>query len=188
MDGTRASPSSYTGRLGVESFRAVGKVFVLRFAAVQTGDDRCSTVPDAQGEERYRSLSACRYVAAGGDPAQRSESAPLWLVEPNGLACGRLEDTVRAKRLFDNDNNEMRSAHLACFAWRSAEAAMEVLHSARRRAAERGLGALFVAIAEQDMALLERALRGVDRVTAPATIYAAGLPLDAPWNINTSEI
>jgi GNAT superfamily N-acetyltransferase len=188
MDGTRTLPSNYTGRAGIEGFRPVAKLQVLRLSATLSAGDRCSVAPTAEGDDCYRRLSVGRFAASGGKPAQRSETDPLWLIAADGQACGRLEDTCRGKRLFDDHGIEMRSAHLACFAWRDPRAAAEVLHAARRHAARRGFAAVFVGVPEGDMENLEPAITGIDRVTAPATIFAAGLSPGAPWNINTSEI
>jgi hypothetical protein len=114
--------------------------------------------------------------------------APLWLMHAAGTACGRLEDTRRAKRLIGSDGIEMLSAHLACFACRTPQAGADLIHVARRRAAAHGFPALFVAIPETDMEAMDRALEGIDRVVAPAIVYAVGLPIGPAWNINTSEI
>jgi hypothetical protein len=191
MEGTPASPTTYSGRAGLPAFLQVGRVFVLRFAkgagAAGESDDRWSVSPD-QGMECYRSLSRGRYAAWGGAPAERSEIAPVWLMHPDAAACGRLEDTRRAKRLTDEGGTEMLSAHLSCFAWKTPAAGAEIIHQARQRAAVLGFPALFVSVAECDMAPLADALGDIEKVVAPASVYGAALPGGLPWNINTSEI
>jgi hypothetical protein len=188
MDGTRAEPTNYTGRIGIPGFRKVGNIIVLRFAAAIEPDDRCHVCSKEEGEERHRTLGRGRYFAEGGNPAERSEIDPFWIVRAQGLACGRVEDTRRAKRLIDSDGVEMQSAHLACFAWQTPQAAAELIHSARGHAARLGFPALFVSVPERDMPALDPALGGIDKTIAPATIYGAGLPAGGDWNINTSEI
>jgi hypothetical protein len=188
MDGTRASPTAYTGRIGVPAFLEIGKIVVLRFATAIESGGRRLVAPAAQGEACHLAMTRGRFVATGGDPAERSEIAPTWLIHPERLACGRLEDTRRAKCLIDNDGFEMKSAHLACFAWRTPQAASELIQAASRHAAGLGLPALFVAVSERDMLALETALGPVEKVIAPATVYGAGLPGGADWNINSSEI
>jgi len=191
MDGTAALPASYSGRVGIPSFLAVGKISVIRFP---TGRDQAAPADDRwtasreRGIECYQALCAGRYTAWGGAPAERSEMMPLWLVHPDGTACGRLEDTRRAKRLIDCNGTEMISAHLACFAWRDPRAGAELIHAARRRAATENRPALFVAVADQDVPALEDALGVGEKVFAPATVYGAGLLSGPAWNINTSEI
>jgi hypothetical protein len=190
MDGTRASPADYSGRAGIQGFLQVGKIFVLRFETTLGSRQNCDgwSATPAQGAAVYRSLSRGRYAGLGGNPAERSETTPLWLLHPAGSACGRLEDTRRAKRLIDNDGNEMLSAHLACFAYRSPQSGAELIQVARAIAASRGFPSLFTAVAEQDLARLEPFLGDTAKVIAPATVYGAGLQAGAVWNINSSEI
>jgi hypothetical protein len=109
-------------------------------------------------------------------------------MHPDGLACGRLEDTRRAKRLIDSDGLEMLSAHLACFAWRTPRAGAELIHAARRLTATAGLPALFTAVPEQDLAALETELGDMQEVIAPASVFGVGLQPGLAWNINSSEI
>jgi hypothetical protein len=113
---------------------------------------------------------------------------PLALLHPEGSACAELEDTRRAKRLFMTDGTELVSAHLSSFAFESASAGAELIRVALRLAGQSGLPAMFVAVAEQDLAALQAALDRMDMVVAPATVYGAGLEADFPWNVNTSEI
>jgi len=113
---------------------------------------------------------------------------PQWLVDPEGLACGLLEDTRRAKRLIADDGSEMLSAHLSFFAFRTPDAGAALLQVARQQTARAGLPAVFVAVAEPDAKALAGALGPVDKVVAPATIYGAELAPGPAWNINTSEI
>jgi hypothetical protein len=108
-------------------------------------------------------------------------------MDPAGRACGRLEDTFRAKRLIADDGSEMRSAHLSSFACQDTRAGIELLHVAQRRTASLGLPALFVAIAAPDAPAFCEALEGRGVVVAPATVFGAGLPAGL-WNINTAEI
>ncbi len=191
MDGTRASPQSYTGRVGIPSFLQAGQILVVRYAcerAAPAGEGKRWLASAAQGESCYRALVGGRYTPWGGTPAVRSEIAPMWLVEPDGTACGRLEDTRRAKRLIDSNGVEMQSAHLACFAARTPRAGAEIIQAARRQCAMKGIPALFVSVAPQDVAALSSALGPIESIIAPATIFAAGLPIGPAWNINSSEI
>jgi hypothetical protein len=190
MDGTPATPTRYTGRLGIPPFSELSKTLVLRLATARISldcTDRWMTTAQ-QGESCYRRLSAGRYACPGGDPAERSEMAPLWLMEPGGRACGRLEDTRRAKRLIADDGQELQSAHLSCFAYDDVRAGVELVRLALGHAARRGLPALFVAIAPSVAESFCRPLADTGPVLAPATIFGAGLPAGPLWNINTAEI
>jgi hypothetical protein len=189
MDGTRVSPLRYTGRLGIPPFRELGKLLVLRMStAVDRSEpaDHFAT-SSTVGDECYQRLSEGRYGCPGGTPTERSEIAPIWLVAADGRACGRLEDTRRAKQLIADNGAEMRSAHLSCFAFQDTVAGGELLHAALRLAAGLGFPALFVAVAYPDAEALAWSV-GEGDVAAPATIYGSGLEPGPLWNINTAEI
>jgi hypothetical protein len=190
MDGTPVTPTRYTGRLGIPLFSELGKIMVLRLPTggipVDAGDGWLTT--GDRGGVCYLRLSTGRYACPGGNPTERSEMEPLWLMEPGGRACGRLEDTRRAKRLIADDGVEMQSAHLSFFAYRDQSAGVELLRVALRHAAARGLPALFVAVAAPEARDFCRSLEGMGAVLAPATIYGAGLDPGPIWNINTAEI
>lgn len=190
MDGTSATPPRYTGRLGIPLFSELAKIMVLRLPTLgipaEPADHWLTT--EEQGRGCYLRLSRGRYACPGGNPAERSEMEHIWLMEPGGQACGRLEDTRRAKRLIADDGVEMRSAHLSCFAYQDRSAAVKLLRVALRHAADRGLPALFVSVAAIDANDLCRSLEGMEVVLAPATVYGTGLDPDPIWNINTAEI
>ena len=191
MDGTRATPLEYTGRAGLLEFRELATVVVLRIPAGRLQRDASGTKygeDGGEGEQLFHELSTGRYATAGGAAATRSAMAPVWLVREDGAACGRLEDTRRAKRLWADDGAELVSAHLSCFAFRTPGAGAELIHEARHRCADLGLPALFVAVAVQDAASLQETLGDVGQTVAPATVFGAGIETGCPWNINTAEI
>jgi hypothetical protein len=190
MDGTPTLPTRYTGRLGIPLFEELGRIMVLRLptAADSAEPDKQWQASDADGTACFQGLSTGRYASVGGIPIERSATEPLWLQEPEGLACGRLEDTLRAKRLIANDGTEMRSAHLSCFAYQNLRAGVKLLGVARRLAADRGFPNLFVAVAAPEAEALCQALAGTEIVVAPATIFGCGLEPGPLWNINTAEI
>jgi hypothetical protein len=190
MDGTSASPGNYTGRLGIPLFSELGKIMILRCPtsgiAVYPCDGWFTT--EERGSACYMRLSRGRFACPGGNPVERSEMQPLWLMEPGGRACGRLEDTHRAKRLIADDGIEMRSAHLSCFGYGDPCAGVDLLRVALGQAARRGLPALFVAVAVCEAKDFCRLLEGMAPGLAPATVYGAGLEAGPVWNINTAEI
>jgi hypothetical protein len=190
MDGTRVTPERYTGRLGIPPFRELGKVLVLRLSTPNNGgrpEDRFLSAAEPTAD-CYRRLSAGRYASPGGDPAERSEIAPVWLTHPEGSACGPLEDTRRAKRIIADDGMEMRSAHLSAFAFRDLPAGVELLRDALCRAGALGFPAVFVAVSAAEAEGIRAALPGVEVVAPPATVFGAGLEPFPLWNINTTEI
>lgn len=190
MDGTAVSPPRYTGRLGIPPFSELGKILVLRLPTLgnQKAPGNDWLVSEAQGSACYLRLSVGRYACPGGNPAERSEMEPLWLMEPSGKACGRLEDTRRAKRLIADDGTELQSAHLSCFTYRDPGAGVDLVRVALWHAAFRGLPALFLSVPASEAPDFCRLLDGMGTVLAPATIYGHGLEPGPLWNINTAEI
>lgn len=190
MDGTGLTPLGYTNRAGIAAFRPVGRLGVLRLSgdAVVRSDraDRFLTIPEA-GLSCYQQLSRGRYACPVGDASARSQMAPVWLRHPEGLACGLLEDTRRAKRLMVSDGSELLSAHLSCFAYSSVAAGAELIREALRRTFAQGLPGLFVVVPADEAASVCASLPGCNILPAPATVYGTGLE-NGDWNINTSEI
>jgi hypothetical protein len=190
MDGTAQTPTAYTGRSGIPAFRDLGRLMVFRIAVANEGTKHnpghFQTTRET-GLACYQRLSLGRYACPAGDAQQRSQITPVWLMNPDGSACGMLEDTRKAKRLITGDGSELLSAHLSCFAYHGVTAAAELIHVALRQVAALGLPALFVAVAGPDAQALREALRHLEVLAAPATVYGAGLP-PGSWNINSSEI
>jgi hypothetical protein len=191
MDGTATTPTAYTGRVGIPAFRELGKVMIWRLPAdglkIRPTGEWLTTEND-RALACYRRLSQGRYASVGGTSAERSEIVPQWLLHPDGLACGLLEDTRRGKRLIADDGSEMRSAHLSFFAFRTPEAGAALIQVARSQVARAGLPAMFVSVAVPDVEALGNAVGPIEKVVAPATIYGAELAPGPAWNINTSEI
>ena len=190
MDGTSATPIEYTGRFEIPTFRKLGTIMILRIGTTPSPNIRRDAWQTSQdyGAACYRELSASRYASLGGNPAERSVTEPLWLTEPSGLACGRFEDTRKAKRLIGDDGVEMRSAHLSNFAFRDPRAAVDLLRVSLSIANEKGFPTLFTAVAEPDVEVFRPCMEGTEVVLAPATIYGTGVEPWPLWNINTSEI
>lgn len=194
MDGTKATPTQYTGRLGLPGFAALGKIAVVRLSAGpqhDRGDGRRHKkwqTTEQIGEQCHARLVSHGYACPVG-AASRSEMARCWLVDPSGSACGFLEDTLRSKRLYDaDDGSEIRSAHLSCFAYESPESGVGLLETALAGAARKGLRHLFVAVPAADATDFVSHFGEKVDVVAPATVFGTGLALGWPWNINTSEI
>ena len=190
MDGTPATPTRYTGRLGIPLFSELGKIMVLRLptSGIQVHPDHGWLTTGECGGICYSRLSAGGYACPVGNPAERSEMEPAWLMEPGGRACGRLEDTRRAKRLIADDGAEMRSAHLSCFAYQDWSAGVKLLQVALRRAVSRSFPDLFVAVPAREAKVFCQAPEEMEVVVAPATVFGTGLEPGLLWNINTAEI
>jgi hypothetical protein len=188
MDGTPTTPEAYVGRLGIPAFEVVGKITVLQLKSPLGQAGECSPVNAADGLAAHRRLSRGAWTCIDGRPEERSEMKPRWLLLPDGSACGRLEDTLRAKRLFTDAGEEMRSAHLSCFAFEQPAAGAALLRSALRHAGALGFPAMFVAVPSPQADALRHAFDDAPLAVASATIYGARLPAGDLWSINTAEI
>ena len=193
MDGTKATPEQYTGRLGMPGFTVLGKIVVLRLATAQQersdgGRTEAWRAAEPDGEACHARLQSGGYACPVASARSRSEMARCWLVDPAGLACGCLEDTLRCKRLYDAaDGGEIRSAHLSCFAYGSPDNGFGLLDTALAVAAGRGFHHLFVAVPAVEATVFAAHLGHRVDVAARATVFGTGL---APgrWYVNVSEI
>lgn len=189
MEGTPVTPESYTGRLGLERFARLARVLVCRLETAPDGEvPRGWVAPPDRVAPCFLGLRGGRHAAVDGRSAERSAMEPVGLLDPAGAACGIVEDTRRAKRLFTDDGEEMASAHLTQFAWRDAGAGAALVHAARRVAAAAGFGALFVTVPEAEAGGLVAALGPVPCVVAPALVYGVGLREGVSWLVNSAEI
>jgi hypothetical protein len=119
---------------------------------------------------------------------ERSVIDPEWMCLESGSACGMLEDTGKAKRLFEVGGGELRSAHLSYFAFGQPQDGARLLWHATRQAAVFEYPALFCAVPAQRAQSLIDALGSAACTLAPATVYGAGMANDRAWHLNTSEI
>jgi len=190
MDGTSVTPSAYSGRLGIPAFRALHAVSILwlRTATGATPTSHVRPCDSINGIARFTALAAGQYLLSQGEPRERSLMTPQWLLSDDGGACGRIEDTLRAKRLRSTTGENMRSAHLSCFAYRSIADGTHLLTMAAERAAQNGYPMLFAAVAADDAAAMAALLGGRLRSVANATVFGSGLETGRRWNINTAEI
>jgi len=189
MGGTTLTPEAYTGRAGIPGFQESGRLVIFRIS----GGDGLGADAEYFLTNRetclgcYRRLSLGRYACPTGEAEGRSQITPLWLMNPDGSACGMLEDTRKAKRLITGEGLELLSAHLSCFAYNAISAGAELIGVALRQAVRLGLPALFVSMAEPDAQELRASLHDFEVLAAPAIVYGTGLMAGA-WNINSSEI
>ncbi|HKS16206.1 MAG TPA: GNAT family N-acetyltransferase [Planctomycetota bacterium] len=181
MEGTSVIPTEYTGRVGLPAFREAGRVVLFKLGPAPEGD--APWVPDPVGEKCFRELTRDRTVVHSGDPSIRSEMKARWLSDP-GVACGRLEDTIRAKRLFQADGREIRAAHLACFAYASPAAGARL---AIQAAGAAGFPSLFVPVPEEDADAFRREFRSLAVTEAAAVVYGT-MPRSSSWCVQSSEI
>lgn len=193
MDNTGVLPGSYTGRLGLPSFEPVGQITLFHFdtGATSGGDDPLAVrernvgdSPDSKtllGEvEGFASISV--------SPSLRSRMSPVVFDVGGGRATGMLEDTLAAKRLLDEQYNEIVSAHLSYFHYSDLEAAVDLIDAACRQCRELAYPKMFVAVSSVEADELGDALEGRVFQRATATVYGTGFDSHAPWYVNSSEI
>lgn len=197
MDGTRALPGSYSGRLGVPGFRQAGQIWVLRILASDQPTEFNPEIRTASLEQVSALFSRrCqgRFCGLGGTPRLRSRMEPVGLLGSFGEVCGILEDTREAKNLIADNGAEILSAHLSSFFYSNTRAGTVLILEALRLAKAAGFPALFTSCPEKLGPELVQALKyhGLEVVIAPATIFAFGPATekfpDAEWMIHTSEI
>jgi hypothetical protein len=189
MDGTLIRPDRYTGRLGIPHFRAVANIAVLKLPASMRSPAFLQWEADTtNGTECFTQLTAGRISTSGGNALERSDTSPAWLVAPDGSACGRLEDTRRAKRLFADDGSEIVAAHLSCIGYANYSALAELFRVACGVAASRRFPAVFAAVPTEECDAILAAINQPDVIVAPATVFAANFEPHQLWSINTAEI
>jgi hypothetical protein len=191
MKGTSRSPDTYTGRAGLPVFGSLGTVQIWRLGidsnALAAGGARI--VSEEQGVEAFRRLATNQCYVLGGVPQLRSLMQPQWWLSEDGQACGRLEDTRLAKRLFRDDGEEMVNAHLSAFAYANSDSGHRLVQAVCYRLAQSGYSSLFLALSES-ADLLPGMFQYLPEhsVASAATVYGTGLSPATMWNIFTSEI
>lgn len=191
MQGTGRLPVEYTGRLGVPRFREAGRIVVLRLtpiASVHFDRESLRLGTERDLESISRPLSAPGVAVDGGAAELRSRMQPIPCTDAAGTACGVIEDTLLGKRLLAGEADELISAHLTDFRWRTGEAGGRFLESAAFYARDLGYPALFVAVPENRLGDLRPYLMRVESVEAPAVVYGHQVPAGREWCINTAEI
>ena len=190
MEGTASSPEHYTGRLDIPMASKVSTLQILRIPTSGCTNLRTIAIRPRAFRKAFSILSQGRCVALGGKPSMRSAHEPAYLLSPESTACGILEDTMRAKRLFASNGEEIASAHLSRFAFcaKRPDDALQLLREARGLAADWGFPALFVAIDEEQAQTLQPGLRELNPETARAFVYGLCLGKEPSWIINTTEI
>ena len=194
MDGTKATPDKYTGRVGFPRFTELAKIMVFRVSALDLGDvivpddERPITATSAEVVRCFQLLTAGHFATPCGNSAERSEIEPLGTILPDESACGIVEDTRKAKRLVDCSGVELRSSHLSNFAYSTPDAGAKLVQEALVHSAKAGYSTMYFSVPQQDARRMHNALGFADTVLAPATIFSHKLSTGYQWSINTSEV
>ncbi len=190
MNGTGRLPTDYTGRMGIPLFEPLGEIMIMRLSTRETlpVDDTVRIAPASDADDLCQHTRGEGVAAACGLSSERSLMTPLGFIDSTGLACGKLEDTRRGKRLHLESGEELLSAHLSNWAWTDAHAAVRVLQQALAASLQHDFPALFAAMPRQWYPQLAPLLHLLQIQEAPATIFGTGFDLYQDWWIDTAEI
>lgn len=184
-EGAATAPDRYSGRLGLPRIEPLDRVYIERLATAPL--ERAARFADpGEGYRLYRHLTWGSAALELGIPERRSAMPPRWL-DAGGQACGLLEDTRRAKRLFLESGEELVAAHLSFFTFETTSAGKAVLRSALGEAFRRGYPQLLVALDDGQREALAPALEALRVTEARATRYGTDA-LCRSIPVNTSEI
>jgi GNAT superfamily N-acetyltransferase len=190
MNGTGRLPTDYTGRMGVPPFEPLGEIMIMRVSSreVLPVDHNVRNSPATEAEDLCQQIRGVGVSAARGLSSERSLMTPLGFIDSTGLACGKLEDTRRGKRLHLEYGEELLSAHLSNWAWTDAHAGARVLQQALSTSIQNGFPALFAALPRPWYPELAPLLSQLQIQEAPATIFGMGFDLNQDWWVDTAEI
>ena len=184
MDGTKVSPSRYTGKAGIPALKPVAKHTILRIYPRQSLD-HAQGIDENKGWTLFSRLSGNIYPSIP-DYHLRSIIRPYW-ISGQETAVGMLEDTRKAKRLYLDDGKEMISSHLSYFAFSKNQSAKNVLLEALKQSEKQKFHAMFVALSERQYETLIPYITAMEYESATATVYSTE-PLPDHYPINTAEI
>lgn len=197
MGGTNVTPSMYTGRVGIPAFQPVASVSLLAYStdgtttsSKQTVD--VETIPQSQFDPvdrglQTRRLKWPRWIQT--DPRLRSDMEPYWLFHQESGCFALLEDTRRAKRLYDDVGDEIRFAHLTNLWYEDIDHIQPIIELACAMSRLAGNAELLVCIPQsmQDEMLNRLPEMDTPRVLE-ATVFATETEASATLPIWSSEI
>ena len=194
MDGTSVTPKQYTGRVGVPQFSWSGRVHLLSFCtatnfpwASKVSEHPLDMSSARSGIEPRRTSTAVS-TWASLNPLLRAQESPVWLVDQQTDASALLEDTRRAKKLYDRQRSEYRYAHLTYLSYADPEHIVRLIPRACTRSHSSGFTHLFVTVPDTHLEAVESRLEDIDHNSFSASIYGVSLTEDFPFLINSSEI
>lgn len=186
MKGTKVTPDHYSGRMQLPQFYKQDKRYILQINALNYNSNHQDCLASqTDGLNRFQTLCE-KYYFKSSNVMLRSLCPPQWLMSDE--ACGMLEDTFVAKRLFYGSGKEIKITHLSYFAFKSVENAYEVILSALNITQIQGANAMFVALDDKEYMLLKPILDNLDYQISEADIYTTKSLQDINIHINTSEI
>lgn len=188
MDGTKATPEQYTGRAGLLALQATRKIHVIQLAAKKVAQNHETS--DLSLEEGFKLFSALEtepYFKAY--QIQKRCEEPYFWVSENQEACGLFENTRAAKKLYLENNKEIKNAHLSYISFKTPESAKRLLETVSHIAYEKRYEAVFLGLTEETHQQLSPVLSELPiKNKSLATVYATEDLNISRFQINTSEI
>jgi hypothetical protein len=186
MDGTDRVPPQYTGRAGIPEFAVIAEISVLRIVtSLNKTAEKAICLSSVEFAALHRQLARGKTSVTLGDASQRSSTPCKYFTLSDASACAVLEDTANAKRLFDQNGRELRTAHCSAFSYKNVLAAKRLLSAISASAADSGFPAMFTAIPKTDSGAIANQ-PGIE--SFPASIFGHGISAGQEWLANSSEI
>ncbi|NQZ57313.1 MAG: hypothetical protein HRT88_07565 [Lentisphaeraceae bacterium] len=187
MKGTRRAPSDYTGRLGLPKFRLQGKISIFRIPVnVHFNKQACEEIELEEAQLLAEALNSSDYSLPMTRAAVRSKHKPRAFALKNNSAVCVVEDTMASKRIFDECDEEIVSAHLSSFQSENINCAGSLIKALMPQLAQAGYPALFFAVPQCDAMEFSELMPQAQR--ADAMVYGRNLEFGENWQVNTSEI
>tara|TARA_R110002110_G_C13469307_1_gene719843 strand:- start:10972 stop:11916 length:945 start_codon:yes stop_codon:yes gene_type:complete len=188
MDGTKLTPFDYTGKKGFLTLEIIQKVYVIQLLARKEGHSQdVSIIGAKKGVELFEQMHCHSYFL----PKQlnlRAKNGYQW-IHVNDKACAVFENTRLAKRLYKNNGEEIKNAHLSYLSYKEDSALLIILKQALHMAFESKYQAVFLALSEAEYLKMNPILEQLPVVNvAKATVYGTPDLKTTMYNINTAEI
>ncbi len=191
MRGTQATPDLYSGRFGIPQLKRLQELQILRIPTPVSESyiPNCQEAPIDEVYRLYDAFAKLNYWPLPGDAIQRSQMTPVGLIDNQNQAWGILEDTRKAKRLFDQNQNEILSTHLSYFGFRSPTSAQRIIEQAKAFTAQLGYKNMFLSLTKNQLETLKAQTNAIENSDLSiADVYGVGFNPALPWYVPSSEI
>lgn len=187
MKGTEKRPSDYTGRMGLPKFKNMGEVAIIRVPVKkQQKQGKYIQIGVPGALSLAEELRDSEYSFPLGRPQIRSLNTPQGFCLNDKSSVCILEDTLTAKRLYDEKGEEIVSGHLSSFQYLDSKAGVSLIKAIMPEAQANAYPALFFSVPFEDK---DTFLNGLDGAScATAFVYGRNMERVERWQLNTSEI
>ena len=180
MQGTERTPDQYSGRLGLPQLTKLGEIAIFRMESTPP-KEQVRVLSTKNKASAHRPCPQAYYFESQGH-----EIRSKFLVQKFSLGSASclLEDTLRAKNLFDQNDQEIISGHISSLRYQKPQDAIQLLSLISRNCPN--YPALFFSVPIQDHKAFAEALP--KHSLSFASIYGTQLKANQRWFINTAEI